>query len=182
MVPNFSNQTYTQDSNIAPFLEDIDNAKAAVKAYDLQRAKWKTIVGQSGYKYDEEDSSATVAPGVDYRHYFRLGVFQMRLGMSYLKKIERVKNGGLTDEENAAQEEIRKKEREERVKESLALATGAKPVSRPRTDSMLKEIVVDEQDSDDDNNTVQTDQSFMTKQRIKEQEMEEVRERERVVI
>ncbi|GMH97099.1 hypothetical protein TrST_g4169 [Triparma strigata] len=162
-----------KDSNIAPFLEDIDNAKAAVKAYDLQRAKWKTIVGQSGYKYDEEDSSATVAPGVDYRHYFRLGVFQMRLGMSYLKKIERVKNGGLTDEENAAQEEIRKKERKERVKESLALATGAKPVSRPRTDSMLKEIVVDEQDSDDDNNTVQTDQSFMTKQRIKEQEMEE---------
>ncbi|GMH60441.1 hypothetical protein TrLO_g3824 [Triparma laevis f. longispina] len=160
-----------KDSNIKPFLEDIDGAKAAVKAYDLQKAKWKTIIADSNYEYDKQDSSATVAPGVEYRHYFSLGVFQMRLGMSYLKKIERVRNGGLTDEENAAQEEIRKKEKEERVKESLAMATSAK--TRPRTDSMMKEVVVDEVDSDGENNTVATDQSFMTKQRQKEQEMEE---------
>ena len=85
-----------------------------------------------------------------------------------------MKNGGLTDEQNKAQAAMRAAEREKRVKESLMMATGAKR----RTDSAMDEVVVDEVEvfpadggDVDDNSSVATDMSYMTKQRLKEQEV-----------
>ena len=144
--------------------------------YDQQRAAWKVKATSSEYEYDKMDSSTPAPPPVTHRHHFRLGVFQMRLGMSYLKKIERVKNGGLTDEESKAQAAMRAAEREKRVKDSLMLATGAQ---KQRTDSAMDEVVVNEvevlpaEGADLDEISVATEMSYMTKQRLKEQELEE---------
>ena len=75
------------DTDTDKYLADIDSAKAAVMSYEQQRAAWKAKTNEADYSYDKLDSSVPASPPVTHRHHFRLGIFQMRLGMSYFKKV-----------------------------------------------------------------------------------------------
>ena len=157
-------------------MNNIASATGGVKAYEKQRAAWEAKVNDPYYEYDPLDSFAPPHPPVTHRHHFRLGVFQMRLGMTSLKKIERIRNGGRTDEEQAEKQKERESQRKLRVEESLKMALGGGGGGKKeKTGSDLKGGTLDEvvvQEVNDDA-TVESEMSYMTKQRLMEQELEE---------
>ncbi|GMH46426.1 hypothetical protein TrRE_jg4031 [Triparma retinervis] len=102
------------DFEAEKYATNVSSAKAGVKAYEKQRAAWEAKVGDPGYEYDPLDSSAPPRPPTTHRHHFRLGIFQMRTAVASLKKIERIKNGGRTDAEEAVKQEERARERKAR--------------------------------------------------------------------
>ena len=107
--------------------------------------------------------------------------------MTKLKSIERIRNGGMTDDEEASKREEKVKERKQAVEESLSLVMGKGKLIKKHDDGTagehhdeaskmkgekMEEVVVEEVD---DTATADThsDMSFMTKLRLKEQEIED---------
>jgi len=152
-------------------IENVGSAEAAVKAYDLQKANYAMMIREAeialGVSKDDDkplypdDSSSPPPPPSTHVHHFRLGVMHMRVGRHFLKQVEKICNGGKTDEEL----------REE--KERLDADAEAK---KDKAGDLLKNVMggggwkKKQQNEDDDNDTVQTNESHMDRERRKEQE------------
>jgi len=65
-----------------------------------------------------DDSSTPPPPPKTHVHHFRLGIFQMRVARFYLKTVERILNGGMTDEEKVQAEEAEKADKELQVEKA----------------------------------------------------------------
>ena len=119
-----------------------------------------------------DDSSTPPPPPKTHVHHIRLGIFQMRVARFYLKTVERILNGGMTDEEKVQAEEAEKADKELQVEKANNLLAnvmgGAGGGGKKKNEGSEERESENENENDDD--TVATSESHTDRERRKDQE------------